>query len=162
MPARQGTIVSSVNWAVFCKPLCAESQRKGIQRRLSEATEEEGVTVVEQDRVRTLIRLSKARKYDATKELLQRMLAQFPGTGGQEALAPAFSVSGSAQGCPKQCHRGSTDRPSIVPAGAGVGLEIRFAFQWRSAFSVPVHSERGTPWKRGVTAPFGQPLVLSR
>ena len=83
MPTRQETIVSSVNWAVFCKPLCAESQRKGIQRRLSEATEEEGMTVVEQDRVRTLIRLSKARKYDATKEFLQRMLAQFPGTGGQ-------------------------------------------------------------------------------
>ena len=39
------------------------------------------MTVVEQDRVRTLIRLSKARKYDATKVLLQRMLAQFPGTG---------------------------------------------------------------------------------
>ena len=41
------------------------------------------MTVVEQDRVRTLIRLSKARKYDATTELLQKMLAQFPGTGGQ-------------------------------------------------------------------------------
>ena len=50
------------------------------------------MTVVEQDRVRTLIRLSKARKYDATKELLQRMLAQFPGTGGQ-GLWSLHSVS---------------------------------------------------------------------
>ena len=147
MPTRQETTVSSVNWVVFCKPPCTESQRKGIQRRLSEATEEEGMTVVEQDRVRTLIRLSKARKYDATKELLQRMLAQFPGTGGQE-LWPLHSVSvevrrdaqSSATAAPK------IDPPSSLPAPA-LALKFALLFQWRTAFSVPVHSERGTPWK---------------
>ena len=83
MPTRAETRASGVDWTVFCKPLCTDSQRKGIQRLLSGATEKEGFTLVEQDRVRTLIHMSKERKYESARELVQKTLTKFPGTGAK-------------------------------------------------------------------------------
>ena len=109
MPTRGETTVSSENWAVYCKPTCTESQRKGIQSILSQATEEEGLTMVEQDRVRTLVRMSKARKYDAAQAFLQNKLKKFPGTG-KEGLwtLQAASVSVDA-------HRDAQSSPTAAP-----------------------------------------------
>ena len=106
--------------------------------------------MVEQDRVRTIIRMNKARKYDAAKEFLQKMLKRFPGTGKtglwtlhpgcpwgcrtqfhdqfHDGSADAFRVSGCTWGCPKQFHDGSADLSCVVPTGAGFGTEVCLAF----------------------------------
>jgi hypothetical protein len=117
MPTREETTCSWVNWAVYCKPICTDSQRKGIQRILSKAKEEEGFrnqggfTVVEQDRVRTLICMTKARKYDAAKDFLQKMLQKFPGTG-EEGLWSLHGVSVDAH---KDAQSSTFAAPKIDP-----------------------------------------------
>ena len=111
MPTRDERTVSGVDWAVYCKPICTESQRKGIQRSLSETTEKDGLTMVEQDRVRTIIRMNKARKYDAAKEFLQKMLKRFPGTGAT-GLWTLHLVSVGAHG---DVERSSTTSSTTVP-----------------------------------------------
>ena len=104
--------MSGVDWAVYCKPICTESQRKGIQRSLSETTEKDGLTMVEQDRVRTIIRMNKARKYDAAKEFLQKMLKRFPGTG-KTGLWTLHLVSVGAHGDVERSS--TTSRGNICP-----------------------------------------------
>ena len=83
MPTREETRASGVDWDVYCKPVCTASQRKGIQRLLFSATEKDGFVLVEQEHVRTLIRMSKARKYDAARDLIQKRLPKFPGVGAE-------------------------------------------------------------------------------
>lgn len=107
--------MSSVDWAVYCKPLCTESQRKGILLLLAKATEKDGFTMVEQDRVRTVIRMSKARKYDATKEFLQKMLKRFQGTGAM-GLWTLHSVS---VGVHRDSERSSTTVPPMHSVTVG-------------------------------------------
>ena len=123
--------MSSVDWAVYCKPLCTESQRRGIQRLLSEATEKEGFTMVEQDRVRTIVLMNKGRKYDAAKNLLQKTLTRFPGTGAT-GLWTLHSVSADAHG---DAQSSSTTVPPIELASfqQAPALALKCALLYKGA-----------------------------
>ena len=82
------------------------------------------MTVVEQDRVRTLIRLSKARTYDATKAFRQRVLAQFPGIG-EQGLWSLHSVSVEVR---RDAQSSATAAPTLHrPCQPAPALALKFA-----------------------------------